>query len=300
MAEKGDGCAAGDANRLAALPDVVEIRHDQSMKTPAEKAEAFWAMHQQARAWVIPNPWDAGSARVLERMGFQALATSSSASAGTLGRADYGVTRDEALDMARRIVEAVDVPVSADLENGYGDSPDAVAETVRRAAEIGLAGCSIEDARGDAVPYDIGLATERVAAAVEAARGVRRRFVLTARAENFARGVKNLDDTIARLQAFERAGADVLFPIGVPDLASYRAICAAVTKPVNAIGGIKGRTFTLAELEGVGVKRVSVATALWRAAMTAMQEAALEIREKGTFEFGQRALGTAEIVSLMG
>lgn len=270
------------------------------MKTPAEKAELFWAMHQRARAWVIPNPWDAGSARMLAHLGFEALATSSSASAGTLGRADYGVTRDEALEMARRIVEAVDVPVSADLENGFGDSPEDVAETVRRAAEIGLAGCSIEDARGDAAPYDLGLATERVAAAVEAARRVGRRFVLTARAENFARGVKDLDDTIARLQAFERVGADVLFPIGVPDLASYRAICAAVTKPVNAIGGIKGRTFTLAELEAVGVKRVSLATALWRTAMTALHEAAREVREKGTFAFGERALATGEVVGLMG
>lgn len=276
------------------------MRHDQFMKTPAEKAEAFWAMHQRERAWVIPNPWDAGSARMLAHLGFEALATSSSASAGTLGRADYGVTRDEALEMARRIVEAVDVPVSADLENGFGDSPEDVAETVRRAAAIGLAGCSIEDARGDAVPYDLGLATERVAAAVEAAGRVGRRFVLTARAENFARGVKNLDDTLARLQAYEQAGADVLFPVGVPDLASYRTICAVLTKPVNAIAGIKGRAFTLAELEAAGVKRVSLATALWRAAMTALHEAALEIREKGTFEFGERALVTGEIVARMG
>jgi 2-methylisocitrate lyase-like PEP mutase family enzyme len=265
------------------------------MKTTSEKSEAFWALHLAPGAFVMPNPWDAGSARMLAGLGFQALATSSGAAAGTLGRNDYGLKRDEALAMARGIVEAVDVPVSADLENGYGDSPQEVAETVRRAAEIGLAGCSIEDARGGEKPYDLGLAVERVAAAVEVVRALPRRFVLTARAENFARGVKDLEDTIARLKAYERAGADVLFAIGLPDLGSHRAVCAAVTRPVNGIGGIKGRPFTVAELATVGVKRISTATALWRAAMTALHEAAREVRDEGTFEFGQRAMSGPEL-----
>ncbi len=265
------------------------------MKTTSEKAEAFWALHQAPGAFVMPNPWDAGSARMLAGLGFEALATSSAAAAGTLGRNDYGLARDEALAMARTIVEAVDVPVSADLENGYGDSPEDVAETVRRAAEIGLAGCSIEDARGDAAPYDLGRAVERVSAAVDVVRALPRRFVLTARAEGFARGVKDLDDVVRRLQAYERAGADVLFAVGLPDLESHRVVCAAVTKPVNGIAGIKGRPFTVAELEAVGVKRISTATALWRAAMTALRDAAVEVRERGTFQFGQRAMGGAEV-----
>jgi len=270
------------------------------MKTAQQKAESFWALHTQPGSFVIPNPWDAGSARMLVGLGFSALATSSAASAGTLGRKDYGVTRDEALQMAKLIVDAVDVPVSADLENGFGDSPEAVAETVRLAAEIGLAGCSIEDARGDAKPYDRALATERIVAAVEAVRCLPRRFVLTARSENFARGVKDLDDTIARLQAFERAGADVLFPIGLPDLDAYKTLCAGVAKPVNAIGGIKGRAFTVAELTGVGVKRISLATALWRSAMTALRDAAREVRGQGSFEFGQKAMSFAEIAETFG
>lgn len=270
------------------------------MKTAHQKAESFWALHTQPGSFVIPNPWDAGSARMLVGLGFQALATSSAASAGTLGRKDYGVTRDEALRMAKLIVDAVDVPVSADLENGFGDSPEAVAETVRLAAEIGLAGCSIEDAPGNAKPYARTLAIERMVAAVEAVRRLPRRFVLTARSENFARGVADLDDTIERLQAFERAGADVLFAIGLPDLDSYKKVCSAVTKPVNGIGGIKGRQFTVAELTSAGVKRISLATALWRAAMTALRDAALEARGQGTFQFGQKAMSFAEIAETFG
>jgi len=265
------------------------------MKTVNEKAEAFRRLHERTETWVIANPWDAGSARVLAHAGFEALATSSAASAGTLGRLDYNVKREEALEMARRIVEAVDVPVSADLENGFGDTPEEVAETVRRAAEIGLAGCSIEDARGDAEPYEFGLACERIEAAVESARSVGRPFVLTARSEGFARGVRDLDEVVRRLRAFEEAGADVLFPVGLPDLESYRVVCAAVTKPVNGIGGIKGRPFTVAQLADAGVRRVSVATAFWRAAMTALFKAAREVRESGTFEFGQRAAASGEI-----
>lgn len=291
------GVLVGGEGRLA---DRGQVRAKEGMQTAAEKAEEFRRLHARNQAWVIANPWDAGSARVLAHLGFEALATSSAASAGTLGRGDYELTRDEALEMARRIVEAVDVPVSADLENGFGDSPEEVAETVRRAAEIGLAGCSIEDAPGDAAPYEIGVATERVRAAADAARGVGRPFVLTARSEGFARGVRDLGEVVKRLRAYEGAGAEVLFPVGLPDLESYRVVSAAVTKPVNGIGGIKGRPFTVAQLAEVGVRRVSVATAFWRAAMTALYEAAGEVRAGGTFEFGQRARSSGEIAGWMG
>ena len=187
--------------------------------TQSEKAARFRALHEGPGAFVVANPWDAGSARILAALGFQALATSSGASAGVLGRRDGRVTRDEALAHARAIVEATDLPVSADLEKGFGDAPATAAETIRLAAGVGLVGGSIEDATGDkAKPlYDIGHATERVAAAAQAARALPFPFTLTARAENFLRGNPDLDDTIRRLQAFERAGADVLFAPGLPD-----------------------------------------------------------------------------------
>lgn len=255
--------------------------------TQTEKATAFRALHERPGAFVIPNPWDAGSARILAGLGFQALATSSAASAGVLGKRDGMITRDEALAHARAIVESCDLPVSADLEKGFGDAPEAVAETIRLAAETGLAGGSIEDATGDPERpiFDISQATERVAAAVEAARSLSVPFVLTARAENFFRGNPDLDDTIRRLQAFEQAGADVLFAPGLPDLAAIRAVCSAVSKPVNFMAGIKGRSFTVAELEAAGVKRISLATSLYRAAMTGFLAAAREVREKGTFGY---------------
>ncbi len=247
----------------------------------------------------MPNPWDAGSARLLASLGFPALATSSSAAAGTLGRRDYGLTRDAALAMARSIVAAVDVPVSADLEDGFGVEPEVMAETVRVAAEIGLAGCSIEDAPGGKPAHDLGLAMERVAAASEAARALPLPFVLTARAENFLRGKPDLDDTIARLVAYERAGADVLFAPGVTDLAAIRAICVAVKKPVNVIAGSKGTGFTVAQLAEAGVKRISLATSLYRSAMTALRDAAIEVREHGTFGFGERAMIGGELAAMM-
>src|SRR5512134_3337603 len=214
--------------------------------TQSDKAARFRALHEGPGAFVIPNPWDAGSARILAALGFPALATSSGASAGVLGRRDGKVTREEALAHARAIVEATDLPVSADLEKGFGDAPAAAAETIRLAAEVGLVGGSIEDATGDPTRplFDVGLATERVAAAAEAARALPFAFTLTARAENFLRGHPSLDDTIARLQAFERAGADVLFAPGLPDLAAVARVCGSVSKPVNFMVGIKGRSFT--------------------------------------------------------
>src|SRR5438132_1464539 len=250
------------------------------MTSQSDKARRFRELHQAPGAFVIPNPWDAGSARLLAGLGFQALATSSGASAGILGRRDGTVTREEALAQARAIVNASDLPVSADLEKGFGDAPEAAAETIRLAAGVGLVGGSIEDATGDkATPlYDIAHAVERVAAAVQAARALPFPFTLTARAEGFLRGNTNLDDAIKRLQAYENAGADVLMAPGLPDLATVRAVCAAVSKPFNFMAGIKGKSFTVAELEAAGVRRISLATSLYRYAMTNLVDAAREVK----------------------
>jgi 2-methylisocitrate lyase-like PEP mutase family enzyme len=245
---------------------------------------------------VIANAWDGGSARLLGGLGFEAIATSSGASAGVLGRVDGKISRDEALAQARVIVAATDLPVSADLEKGFGDSPAAVAETIRLAAESGLVGGSIEDATGDpAKPiYDLAQATERIAAAAAAARALPFPFTLTARSENYLRGRPDLDDTIRRLQSFERAGADVLFAPGLPDLAAVRAVCTAVSKPVNFMVGIKGKSFTVAELAAAGVRRISLATSLYRAAMTGLYRAAREVKEQGTFGYLEDSLTTPE------
>ncbi|HVU22502.1 MAG TPA: isocitrate lyase/phosphoenolpyruvate mutase family protein [Opitutus sp.] len=263
----------------------------------AGKAEKFRALHAAPGAFVFPNPWDPGSARMLAGLGFPALATSSAAAAGTLGRRDGDVTRDEAIAMAGAIARAVDVPVAADLENGFGDAPEFVAETIRLAAAAGLVGGSIEDATGraDEPVYEIGFATERVAAAVAAARSLPFPFVLTARAENLIRGRPDLEDTIARLQAYDRAGADVLFAPGLRDLAAVRRVCAAVSKPVNFMNGLKGAWFTVDALAAAGVKRISVAASLYRLAMTALRDAAVEMRDGRTFGFNDRAMPTAEL-----
>ncbi len=269
--------------------------------TQLDKANQFRALHQAPGAFVIPNPWDGGSARILAGLGFQALATSSGASAGILGRRDGKVKREEALAQARGIVSATDLPVSADLEKGFGDAPAVAAETIRLAAEVGLVGGSIEDATGDKDKplYDIGHATERVAAAVEAARKLPFPFTLTARTENFLRGNPNLDDTIKRLQAFERAGADVLFSPGLPDLAAVRTVCSALSKPFNFMVGIPGKSFTVADLEAAGVKRISLATSLYRAAMTGLVEAAREVKDKGTFGYVERGIPTPQLSAFM-
>jgi len=269
--------------------------------TQHDKAVRFRALHEGPGAFVIPNPWDAGSARLLAGLGYPALATSSGASAGSLGRRDGQVSREEALAHARAIALATDVPVAADLENGFGDAPEAAAETILLAAEAGLVGGSIEDATGDTGRplYDFDHAVERVAAAVQAARTLPFPFTLTARAENFLHGNPDLEDTIRRLQAFERAGADVLFAPGLPDLDSVREVCASVSKPVNFMAGIRGRSFTVTELEAAGVRRISLATSLYRAAMTGLVEAAREVREAGTFGYLDRAATTPELVDVM-
>ena len=266
-----------------------------------EKANRFRALHQAPGPFVIPNPWDAGSARILAALGFQALATSSGAAAGTLGRRDGRVTREEALAHCRAIVGATDLPVAADLEKGFGDAPAVAAETIRLAASVGLVGGSIEDATGDKQKplYDVGLATERVAAAVEAARALPFPFTLTARSENYLRGNPSLEDTIRRLQAFEEAGADVLMAPGLPDLAAVRAVCAAVGKPVNFMVGIRGKSFTVAELAAAGVKRISLATSLYRAAMSGLLDAAREVKEAGTFAYVERGVSTPDLAAFM-
>ena len=227
----------------------------------------------------------------------KALATSSGACAATLGRVDGKITRDEALTHARNIVAATESPVSADLEKGFGDSPRAVAETVKLAADVGLVGCSIEDATGspDRPLYDMSLAVERIAAAVEAARGLPFPFTLTARSENYLRGNPDLDDTVRRLQAFEKAGADVLFAPALPDLAAVRTVCESLTKPLNFMVGIKGKSFTVAELAAEGVRRISLATSLYRFAMSGLVAAGREVKDAGTFGYLDGALTTAEL-----
>ena len=269
--------------------------------TQHDKAVRFRALHTGPDAFVIPNPWDAGSARILAALGFQALATSSGASAGTLGRRDGKVTREEALAHAKLIVEATDLPVSADLEKCFADAPKEAAETIRLGAGVGLVGGSIEDDTGDKDRplYDLGHATERVTAAVEAARGLSFPFTLTARTESFLRGNPNLDDVIKRLQAFEKAGADVLMAPGLPDLAAVRAVCAAVSKPVNFMAGIKGKSFTVAELAAAGVKRISLATSLYRTAMSGLIDAAREVKDTGTFGYVERGVPSPELAAFM-
>jgi 2-methylisocitrate lyase-like PEP mutase family enzyme len=267
------------------------------MTTQHDKALRFQELHRRPGAFLIPNPWDAGSARILSKLGFEALATSSAAAAGVLGRRDGQLTRDEAIAHARGIVNATDLPVAADLEHGFGDSPSAVAETILLAGDAGLVGGSIEDARADREQpiYDIDFATERIAAAVAAARSLSFPFTLAARAENFVRGNPNLDDTIKRLLSYEKAGADVLFAPGLPDLAAVRAVCAAVSKPVNFAVAAKGRSFSVTELAAAGVKRISFATSFYRMAMTGLVDDAQEAKEKGSFTFLDRTLTTSEL-----
>ena len=267
--------------------------------TREEKVARFRALHAGPRALVLPNPWDAGSARVLAGLGYHALATSSGACAGVLGRRDGRVSRDEALAHAQAIVAAVDLPVSADLEKCFADAPREAAETIRLAAGVGLAGGSIEDASGSKEKpiFDFSQAVERVAAAAEAAK--KAGFVLTARTENYLRGRPDLDDTIKRLQAFESAGADVLMAPGLPDLEAVRAVCAAVKKPVNFMAGMRGKSFSVAALEAAGVRRISLATSLYRAAMTGLIAAAREVQEQGSFGYVERSVATPELAGYM-
>lgn len=267
----------------------------------AAKFAAFRALHARKRGFVIPNPWDAGSARLLASLGFEALATTSAGYAFSRGKPDSSTIlgRDGILANAAEIVAATDLPVSADLEDGFGPDPQTCAETVRLAVGIGLVGGSIEDATGDpAAPiHDFGQAVARVQAAAEAVRGLP--FLLTARAENFLWGRPDLDDTIARLRAFAEAGADVLYAPGLPDLAAIRAVCAAVDRPVNVVMGLSGPVWSVAELADAGVRRISVGGSFARAALGGLMRAAREVREQGTFTYAREALPGAEIARRM-
>jgi 2-methylisocitrate lyase-like PEP mutase family enzyme len=267
--------------------------------TQAEKAEAFRALHARAGAFIIPNPWDAGTARLLASLGFEALATTSLGLANSLARVDgtNAVSRREVLDNCRVIAAATDLPVNADLENGYADAPREAAEMIRLAAEAGVVGGSIEDATGDPRRpiYDFALAVERVHAAVETARALPFRFVLTARAENLLHGRLDLDDTIKRLQAFEKAGADVLYAPGLRDLATIRTVTAAVSRPVNVVMSAADPALTLAQLAEAGVKRVSVGGALSRLALAAFLDGAREMRDRGGFTWVRRAVPSQEL-----
>jgi 2-methylisocitrate lyase-like PEP mutase family enzyme len=265
--------------------------------TRQEKFNVFQTLHQRPGAFVIPNPWDAGSAKILAALGFEALATTSAGCAFSRGYLDSApeMTRDVILQNAKEIVEATSLTVSADLQNGFGHTPNICAETIRLASAVGLAGGSIEDSTGDPKNpiYDFQLATERVAAAAEAAHASQ--FLLTARAENFLHGRPDLDDTIRRLQSFSKAGADVLYAPGLTSLDAIRTVCASVSKPVNVLMGLSGATFSVEELAAAGAKRISVGGSFVRAALGALVRAAREVKEKGTFAYAADALPSAEV-----
>jgi 2-methylisocitrate lyase-like PEP mutase family enzyme len=266
------------------------------MATQSEKTERFHLSHRPGDPLLLPNPWDRGSAKLLAALGFEALATTSSGFAATLGRLDGSVSRDEALAHAAAIVAATDLPVSADLENCFADDPDGVARTVFLAAETGLAGCSVEDYSGDdGEPiYDIGLAAERVAAAAEAAHAGPARLVLTARAENHLHGRQDLADTITRLQAYQEAGADVLYAPGLTQLADIRQVVTAVDRPVNVLAS--SGVPPVGELAAAGVSRISVGGAFAFAALAALADAATELRDKGTYGYIAKSAAARQVI----
>jgi 2-methylisocitrate lyase-like PEP mutase family enzyme len=267
--------------------------------TQLQKARTFRALHERAGAFIIPNPWDAGTAKILAALGFEALATTSLGLAATLGRRDGAgaVSRREVLDNCAAIAAATDLPVSADLENCYAHEPRAAAQMIALAASEGVVGGSIEDATGneDKPIYDFGLAVERVQAAAETARSLAFPFVLTARAENFLHGRRDLDDTIRRLQAFEKAGADVLYAPGLRDLASIRTVATSVSKPLNVVVGMLEPGITAEQLAGAGVKRISVGGALARLALASFIEGAREMKDRGTFGWMAEAVPMKEL-----
>jgi 2-methylisocitrate lyase-like PEP mutase family enzyme len=271
------------------------------MANQAEKGRAFRALHERDHAFIIPNPWDVGTARLLQSFGFEALATTSAGFAFSIGKPDGAVDRETMLTHAADITAATDLPVSADLENGYADDPGDVAETVRLAVSAGLAGCSIEDvaARRQPAAYELSLAAERVRAAAEVAHSSGFPFMLTARAENYVIGHPDLQDTIARLQAFQAAGADVLFAPGLKSKLDIETIVRSVDRPVNVVMGLQGVQLSLAELSEVGVKRVSVGSALSRAALGAFLRAAREMQVKGTFTFAEDAVNYADMNKML-
>ena len=272
------------------------------MRTQKEKGEIFRSLHQRERAFIIPNPWDAGTARMLTHMGFEALATTSAGNAFSLGQSDGTVGRERTLANVAAIAQATELPVSGDLENGFGDSPEAAAETIRLAAEAGAVGGSIEDATGrpDQPVYELERAIERIEAAAEAARGLPFPFTLTARAENFLYGREDLKDTIQRLRTYQEAGADVLYAPGLARREDIAALVSSVDRPVNVLAGLGSMELSLEELSELGVRRVSVGGALCRLALGAFLGGAREMKERGTFGFTKRATGTQKIVEMFG
>jgi 2-methylisocitrate lyase-like PEP mutase family enzyme len=271
------------------------------MASQAEKGRVFRALHERDHAFIIPNPWDVGTARLLQSLGFEALATTSAGFAFSIGKPDGAVDRETMLAHTADMAAATDLPVSADLESGYGDDPAYVAETVRLAASAGLAGCSIEDvaARRHQAPYELSLAAERVRAAAEVAHSLGFPFLLTARAENYVIGRPDLRDTITRLQAFQEAGADVLFAPGLKSKEDIITVVRSVNRPVNVVMGLQGMQLSLAELSKIGVRRISVGSALSRAALGAFLRAAHEMRTQGTFTFGDDAVKYADINKML-
>ena len=274
------------------------------MPLTKQKAEHFEQLHnREDKILVLPNAWDKGSARMMQAMGFEAIATTSAGYAFSVGKRDWPgeVNRKEALEHCAMMVKATPLPVSADLENGFGARPDTVAETIRQAAATGLAGCTIEDTTGkpDEPIFDFTHAVERITAAVEARRSLKRPFMLTARAENFLHGRPDLDDTISRLIAFEAAGADVLYAPGLSSIEDIERVCEAVTKPVNVVIGTAAAHFTVTDLLECGVRRVSTGSSFARAAIGGLLQAARELRDKGTCEYAQYAASFSEIDDLL-
>ena len=271
------------------------------MATQQDRSERFKALHERDGAFVIPNPWDLGSARLLAALGFEALATTSAGFANSLGRLDGEVSRAEAIEHCRALCASVDLPVSADLENCFADDPAEAAATILAGAEVGLVGGSIEDYTGDPSNpiYDFNLAIERVHAAAEAARSLDFPFTLTARAENLLRGRADLDDTVRRLQAFEAAGADVLYAPALKTLDEVQLVTGALKKPVNVLAPPL-RGVTVEELAEAGAKRISLGGALARATITALLRASAEMRERGSFTWAADLASTAEVAKLLG
>jgi len=271
------------------------------MPTQAEKGRAFRALHERDHAFIIPNPWDAGSARILAYLGFEALASTSMGYAFSIGMRDNTVGREDILEHIAVLASRTDLPVNADLENGFGDDPSAAAETIRLAAAAGVVGGSIEDATGreEGPIYCFEHAVARVEAAVEAARSLPFTFTLTARAENYLHGKPDIKDTIKRLQAYQEAGADVLYAPGLRTKDEIAEVVHAVDRPVNALMGLQGVLLSQAELSEIGVKRISVGSALARAALGAFVRAAKEMKERGTFDFADQAASSREISKMM-
>ena len=272
------------------------------MPTQAEKGRAFRALHERDHAFIIPNPWDAGSARILAYLGFEALASTSMGYAFSIGMRDNTVGREGILEHIALLASATDLPVNADLENGFGDDPAIAAETIRLAAAAGVVGGSIEDATGreEGPIYCFEHAVARVEAAVEAARSLPFTFTLTARAENYLHGKPDIKDTIKRLQAYQEAGADVLYAPGLRTKDEIAEVVRSVDRPVNALMGLQGVLLSQAELSEIGVKRISVGSALARAALGAFVRAAKEMKERGTFDFADQAASSSEISKMMG